>query len=68
MDCITGKTLERAFDSRRKNHIEAVAAPYFVVSSAQAANKNVAIEQAKGFLEDHRSVCVSYTTGSLTNP
>ena len=68
MDCVTCESLERAFESRRSNYIEAVSAPYYLVSSELAASKNVAMEQAKGSLEDHRSICVGYAARSATSP
>ena len=58
MDCLMCKDLERAFESRRSQYIEARSAPYYRVSTELAACKNVDMERAKSDLEEHQLVCV----------
>jgi len=58
MDCSICKDLERAFESRRCEYIEARSAAYYLVSTELAANKNVEMERAKNDLEEHQLVCV----------
>lgn len=59
MDCLTCKNLERAFESRRREHGEALSSVYYQVTTEFAAHKNVDKERAKSDLEEHRLVCVS---------
>jgi Protein of unknown function (DUF2934) len=68
MDCATCENLERAFESRRNKYIEAVSAPYYLVSSALAASRNVDMERAKDSLEDHRSICVGDAAKTASSP
>jgi hypothetical protein len=53
------KELERVFECRHSEYIEARSAPYYRVSTERAAHKNVDKERAKSDLEEHRLVCVS---------
>jgi hypothetical protein len=59
MDCLICKDLERAFESRRSEYIEARSAAYYRVSTELAANKNVDLARAKNDWEEHQLVCVS---------
>ena len=59
MDCLICKELERAFESRRSQYIEARSAAYYRVSTELAAYKNVEMERAKSDLEEHQLVCVA---------
>jgi len=59
MDCLVCKNLERTFESRRSQYLEARSAAYYQVSTELAAYKNVDMERAKSDLEDHQLVCVS---------
>jgi hypothetical protein len=53
------RDLERAFEHRRSQYIEACSAAYYRVSTELAAYKNVEMERAKSDLEEHQLVCVS---------
>jgi hypothetical protein len=64
MDCLICKRLERAFESRHSEYIEARSAAYYRVSTELAAYKNVALQRAKSDLEEHQSVCVSAASGA----
>jgi len=59
VDCLMCKDLERAFEYRRNQYIEARSAAYYRVSTELAAYKNVDMERAKSDLEEHQLVCVS---------
>ncbi len=59
MDCLMCKDLERAFESRRRQYIEARSAAYYRVSTELAAYENVEMERAKSDLEEHLLVCIS---------
>ena len=59
MDCLVCKDLERTFESRRSQYIEARSAAYYQVSTELAAYKNVDMERAKSDLKEHQLVCVS---------
>jgi hypothetical protein len=59
MDCLICKDLERVFEFRHNDYIEARSAAYFRVSTALAAYKNVDKERAKSDLEEHQLVCVA---------
>ncbi len=59
MDCLICKGLERAFESRHGEYIEARSSAYYQVNTELAAYKNVNMERAKNDLEEHQLVCVS---------
>jgi len=59
MDCLICKDLERVFEFRHNEYVEARSAAYFRVSTEFAACKNVDKERAKSDLEEHQLVCVS---------
>jgi hypothetical protein len=59
MDCSICKDLERTFESRRSQYVEARSAAYYRVSTELAAYKNVDMERAKSDLEEHQLVCAS---------
>jgi hypothetical protein len=63
MDCSLCKDFERAFESRRREYLEARSGAYYRVSTDIAANKNVDMGRAKSDLEEHRLVCVSAARG-----
>ena len=63
MDCLMCKDLERAFEYRRSQYIEARSAAYYRVSTELAAYKNVDMERAKSDLQEHLLVCVSAASG-----
>jgi hypothetical protein len=58
MECLTCKNLKIAFESRRREHIEALSSVYYRVTTEFAAHKNVDKERAKSDLEDHQLLCV----------
>ena len=57
MVCLICKDLERAFESRRSNYIEARSAAYYRVSTELAAEKHVDMERARNDLEEHQLIC-----------
>jgi Zn-dependent peptidase ImmA (M78 family) len=59
VDCLVCKDLERVFQSRRSQYIEARCSAYYRVSTELAAYKNVDMERAKSDLKEHRLLCVS---------
>ena len=59
MDCLVCKELERVFESRHSEYIEARSAAYCQVTTEFAAYKNVDKERAKSDLEEHQLSCVS---------
>jgi hypothetical protein len=59
MDCLVCKDLEQAFESRRRQCIEARSSAFYRVSTELAAQKNVDMERSKSDLEDHRLVCAA---------
>jgi hypothetical protein len=59
MDCLVCKELERVFESRHSEYIEARSAAYYRFSTEFAAYKNVDKERAKSNLEEHQLLCVS---------
>jgi len=61
MDCLICKGLERTFESRRSEYIEARSAAYYRVSTDVAAKKNVDMERARNDMEEHHFVCASAT-------
>ena len=68
MHCLICKELERVFESRHSEYIEARSAPYYRVSTERAAYKNVDKERAKSDLEEHRLVCVSVAKSDQSGP
>lgn len=68
MDCVICADLERDFDLRRAEYIEALSAPHYRVSSVLATSKNVDMECAKSTLDEHQLVCPDAVTGPATNP
>jgi hypothetical protein len=58
MECLTCKNLKKAFESRRREHVEALSSVYYRVTTEFAAHKNVDKERAKSDLEEHELVCV----------
>jgi hypothetical protein len=68
VDCLICKDLERTFESRRGQYIEARSAAYYRVSTELAAYKNVDMERAKSDLEEHQLVCVSAAKVSESGP
>jgi hypothetical protein len=59
MDCLVCTNLERAYEARLSEYIEARSSACYRVSTKQAAQKNVEMERARYELEEHRFVCVS---------
>jgi hypothetical protein len=57
MNCAICTDLERAFEARRGEYIEALDAAIYRVSKKFAAYKNVDMERARNELEEHRSAC-----------
>lgn len=68
MDCLICKELERVFESRLSDYIEARSAAYYRVTTEFAAYKNVDKERARSDLEEHRLVCVSAKVRQSTLP
>jgi len=58
MGCLECKNLEKAFESRLSQYIDACTAAYYQVTTELAAKKNVDMERAKNALEEHQLVCV----------
>lgn len=59
MDCLTCRSLERAYGALVSEYAEARASVCYRVSTARAAQKNVDMERARYELEEHRIVCAS---------
>jgi hypothetical protein len=59
MDCLECKNLQKAFESRVGQYIEARSALYYRVSTELAAKKKVDMERARNNLEQHRFLCAS---------
>jgi hypothetical protein len=57
MDCPICRDLERAYEARFSEYIEARFSAYYQASKRLAAFKNVEMERAKSELEEHRFVC-----------
>jgi hypothetical protein len=68
MDCVICADLERDFDLRRAEYIEALSAAHYRVSSTLAASKNVDMELAKSFLDEHQLICSDAVARPATNP
>ena len=68
MACATCADLERDFEFRRAEYIEALSEAYYRVSSELAASKNVELELAKSTLVEHQFVCGDAATGPATDP
>ncbi len=62
MSCPICREMERAFDARHSEYIEARYAAYYRVCTRFAAYKNVDMERARNELEEHRLVCASAVT------
>ena len=62
MGCLVCENLKQVLDSKRSKYINAVCAPYYLVSMDVAAWRNVDIELAKSNLEDHRLLCAAAPT------
>jgi len=59
MGCLTCESLERIFEARRNEYVEACSSECYRVNKRAAAHKNVEMERAKYELEEHWSVCLS---------
>jgi hypothetical protein len=57
MKCLTCNNLKKEFESRRREHVEALSSVYYQVTTEFAAHKNVDKERAKSDLEEHQLVC-----------
>jgi hypothetical protein len=57
MQCLHCRNLERAFEIRRNEYIQASSLASRSVSSKFAAYINVEMERALNELQDHRSIC-----------
>lgn len=68
MLCLLCENLERAFEARRREYIEAGSLAYYRVSKKFAAYKNVEMERARTELQEHQSVCVSAANVSARLP
>jgi hypothetical protein len=68
MACVTCANLERDFEFRRADYIEALSEAYYRVSSSLAASKNVDLERAKSTLDEHQLVCADAVTRPATIP
>jgi hypothetical protein len=68
MDCPICKDLERAFEAKCGEYLEARYAAYYRVSTELAASKNVDMERAKSAFEEHRLVCGSAVKVSRLGP
>lgn len=61
-DCLLCRDLERAYEARRDEYIEARCSACFRLYTELAAGKNVEMERARYELEEHRLVCASTST------
>jgi hypothetical protein len=68
MDCLICANLERAYEDRLNEFIEARSSACYRVSTKLAAQRNVDMERARYELEEHRSACVSAVKGSALLP
>jgi len=68
MGCLVCGNLERAFEARWREYIEASSGAYFTVSSKFAAYLNVEMERARTELQEHRLVCLSAANISASLP
>ena len=59
MRCLICRDLERAFEARRSEYIEARCSASYRVCTKAAADKYVDMERAKSELEEHLLVFVS---------
>ena len=59
MDCLICKELERVFQCRRSEYVEARSSAYYRVTTEFAAHKQVDKERAKSDLEEHLLVCIA---------
>jgi len=64
MSCLICKDMERDFEARHSEYLEARSSAYYGVSRKFAALKNVDMERAKNDLEEHQLVCVSVVRDS----
>jgi len=67
MDCVICADLERDFDLRRAEYIEALSAEHYRVSPALAASKSVDLERAKSTLDAHQLMCADAVSRPATN-
>ena len=65
MDCLICANLERAYEARLSEYVEARTSVCYRVSTRLAAQRNVDMERARYELEEHRSVCVLQHTETL---
>jgi len=59
MNCLVCKDLDRVFESRLAEYLEARSAAFYRVSTEIAAKREVDMERAKTAQEEHRMVCPS---------
>ena len=59
MSCLICRDLERAFEAKHGEYIEACEAACYRVCKKFAASKNVDSERARNELEEHQFACVS---------
>jgi hypothetical protein len=65
MDCLICANLERAYEARLSEYVEARTSVCYRVSTKLAAKRNVDMERARYELEEHRSACVLKRTEAL---
>jgi hypothetical protein len=65
MDCLICANLERAYEARLSEYVEARTSVCYRVSTKLAAQRNVEMERARYELEEHRSACVLERTETL---
>jgi hypothetical protein len=65
MDCLICANLERAYEARLSEYVEARTSVCYRVSTRLAAKRNVDMERARYELEEHRSACVLKHTETL---
>jgi len=59
MSCPMCRDLERAFEARHSEYLQAREAAYYLISKKFAASKNVDSERARDELEEHRLACAT---------
>jgi hypothetical protein len=68
MTCQLCRNLEKAFETKRNEYVEAASEACYVVTKRFAAYLNVEMERARIELQDHRSICRFVVTDAASLP
>lgn len=68
MNCAVCRDLELAVEARFREFEEACRAEAYRICTELAARKNVDMEQARGDLQDHQSVCTHAAKQAVPQP